>query len=93
MVSALLVETDLEPPHTSSNGQGLEPLYVDPIAQANKPAGGYKRHGFDTFHLSRFDGTDLVQWYGRRISGYFYPYGKVMRLTEEGLKAIAKDAA
>jgi len=89
-----LVEvSDEEHPRTGGDGQGLEPLYADPIVQANKPHGGYRNHGFDTYHLVRFTDTDLVQWYGRSRSGYFNPYGNLMRITPKGLAALSSVSA
>lgn len=77
-------------PLSGGDGALLEPLYADPIVKANKPTGGYRKHGFDTFHLSRYDNTDLVQWFGRRSDGYFYPWGQLMRITPAGQSALVK---
>lgn len=75
--------------YLGGDGQGLGPLRDDPVAKANAPAGGYKKHGFDTAHLSRYDGTDFIQWQGRKRDGFFHAYGKIMQLTKAGKKALA----
>jgi len=63
----------------NGNGQGLEELSKNPLAQANKPpAAGW----CDTCHLSLFEGTNFVQWFGRRSDGRFYPYGKIMQIIQ-----------
>lgn len=64
--------------YLSGNGQGLQQLERDPVAQTEKPpATGW----CDTSHLSRYDGTDFVQWVGRKADGRFHPWGKIMRLV------------
>lgn len=68
------------------DGQGLEALENDPVAQANRPRG--KTGGFDTSHLSRYEGTNFIQWHGRKADGRFYPYGSIMQLTRAGIAAL-----
>lgn len=63
------------------DGHGTEHLKSDPLARDQ-----YDRHvkhrQVDAVHLSRFDGTKLVQWFGRGSSGYYYPLGSVMKIVE-----------
>lgn len=87
----LVKELEIDSPKLGSNGQNLEPLLNDSIVLSNKPQGGYKKHGYDTYHLTRYEETNLVQWVGRRSSGYFYPSGKVMEITSAGLKALKQN--
>lgn len=35
----------------------------------------------DTTYLGKYDGTQLVQWFGRRSDGIFYPYGPIFQLA------------
>lgn len=69
----------------TTDGQGTRTLEKDLIANANRPPA----FGFcDTCHLSNFVGTDLFCWYGRKSNGYFYPHGKVLRITEAGIQYL-----
>lgn len=90
--TALLVEIGEGCLFVGGDGQGLEALKDEPVVKANAPSGGYKKHGFDTAHLSRYDGTDFVQWQGRKRDGCFHAHGKIMKLTPAGKKAIARGA-
>lgn len=64
----------------SGNGQGLNDLEKDPVAISNRPD-SFHESGFDTAHLSRYEGTDFVQWYGRKADGCFHPWGKIMQIV------------
>ena len=75
----------------NSDGQGLGPLKNDFVVKANAPTGGYKNHGFDTAHLTRYDGTDFIQWVGRRSDGCFHAWGKLMQLTDDGRAALTQE--
>lgn len=70
------------------DGQGLEIFNKDPVAKLNAPT---SKDRVDTAHLSRFDGTDFVQWHGRKSDGRFWPIGRIMQLTKTG-KKILKNA-
>ena len=52
----------------------------DPLAKQYAPK-SYKKTGFDTAHLSRYVGTDFIQWYGRRADGYFHAWGPVFKIV------------
>lgn len=69
------------------DGQGLEIFNDDLIAKLNAPK---RKDRVDTAHLSRLEGTDFVQWYGRKSDGYFWPIGRIMRLTKVGKAALEK---
>lgn len=69
------------------SGQGLEALHACPVVKKNRPV--FHRAKIDTAHLSRYDGTDFFQWHGRKVDGYFYPFGKILRLTAAGRRALA----
>ncbi len=69
--------------YINGDGQGLEAIKNDLVICANRPL-PYKKSGFDTAHVIRYAGTDLLQWYGRRRDGRFHPWGKIMRLTKAG---------
>jgi hypothetical protein len=73
-----------------SSGQGLDALTGDPLVVANRPKA---RSGFDTAHLACYQGTDLFQWYGRGSSGYFYPHGDILRITDAGMEALKASIA
>lgn len=88
MSRVLVKVVDREPPRVGSDGQGLEALKDDETVRANRPYGSYKKHGFDTAHLTRYNGTNFVQWVGRRRDGYFHPWGSLMRITAAGLRAL-----
>ncbi len=75
--------------YLSGNGQGLDAIKDAPTVLQNRP-GSYKQSGFDTAYVSRYEGTDFLQWYGRRADGCFHPYGKLMRLTKAGKAAIQR---
>jgi hypothetical protein len=70
-----------------SDGQGLEVFKGDLIAKLNAPT---RKDRVDTAHLARLNGTDFVQWYGRKSDGRFWPIGRIMRLTEVGKAALCK---
>lgn len=72
----------------SGDGQGLEDLADDAVALKYEPKGAAQ--GFDTFHMKRFEGTDLVQWFGRRSDGRFHPWGNMMRIVEAKLSPPPK---
>ena len=70
------------------SGAGLDHLRRHPLARAEYERGigkGRDRLRIDTSHLSRFDGTDFVQWFGRVQSGYFVPFGAVMKIVKSGV--------
>lgn len=73
--------------YLGGNGQGTSWLRDDPVAKRNRP--GAKAR-VDTAYISKYDGTDFYQWFGRRADGYFHPFGKIMRLTTAGRAALAK---
>lgn len=82
---AYFEEIDIATPNISGCGQGTGCLRRDSVATRNRPpAVGV----VDASNLANLDGTDLFQWYGRRSSGYWTPFGKVMRITDEGLQAL-----
>ena len=62
------------------NGRGelVHALAKLPLAKSER---GWPRRA-DHVHLSRADGTDLVQWMGRYSDGYHRPIGRVMRIVE-----------
>ncbi len=68
-----------------TRGQGMEIFEDDLIAKMNKPT---RKDRVDTSHLSRLDGTDIVQWYGRKSDGRFHPIGRIMRLTQVGKERL-----
>ncbi len=76
-----LIEIGAGSLHMDGSGQGMEIYENDPVALQNKPS--HIRDGFDTYHLSRYDGTNFVQWYGRRSDGRFYPHGNIMEIVDE----------
>lgn len=66
-----------------SNGYGLDDLRQLPLAKSEYASGNPRNElGIDTSYLSRFDGTDYVQWFGRQSSGYFIPFGRIMQIVE-----------
>lgn len=68
-----------------SDGQGLDDLSRHPLAISEYNAGrgkGRNRLVIDTSHLTRYDGTDYVQWVGRIALGYFVPFGRLMKIVE-----------
>lgn len=73
--------------YLDGDGQGLNSLKADAVVRANAPP-SYRTAGFDTAHLSRYTGTDFLQWYGRKSDGRFYPFGKILRLTPAGRRAL-----
>jgi len=78
MSTEYLEETSLPTPTSSADGSNTEHLEKDPVARRNKPpAVGWCDKSF----LARFDGTNLVQWFGRKSDGGYYPHGKVMRIV------------
>lgn len=62
----------------SGQGDLIKALSSLELAQAEK--GRPKR--VDHVHLSRFDKTDLVQWYGRHADGYHRPIGRIMQIVK-----------
>ncbi|WP_425318774.1 hypothetical protein [Pseudomonas nitroreducens] len=81
-------ETDLPIPDLDGNGQGTDCLKLCPVARANRPpAVGV----VDASNLAHLEGTDLFLWYGRRSSGYWTPFGKVLRITDEGVQALRSE--
>jgi hypothetical protein len=79
--------------YLGGDGQCLDCLKEDPLVKANAPTGGYKKHGFDTAHISRYEGTDFIQWQGRRADGCFHAYGQILKLTAAGRRAIRAETA
>lgn len=71
----------------SGDGQGVKIFQSDLIAKINAPT---HRDRVDTAHLTRLDGTDFVQWYGRKADGRFHPIGRILRLTKAGKKLLAE---
>lgn len=72
------------------DGQGLDAVKDDPLVR--KQIDGLtraQRRLYDTAHLSRYVGTDFLQWYGRKADGRFYPFGEILRLTEAGKRALS----
>jgi hypothetical protein len=76
--------------YVGGNGQGLEPLQDCPVAQSNRPGPSFR---CDTSHLSLMDGTELIQWHGRKADGCFHPHGKFLRLTDAGIAHLQEQAA
>lgn len=68
-----------------SDGSGLEIFDGDPVAKLNAPT---RKDRVDTAHLARLNGTDFVQWYGRKSDGCFWPIGRIMRLTYAGKQML-----
>lgn len=69
----------------NSDGAGLDELQRHPLAQAEYASGrgrGRDRLIIDTSHLTKYDGTDYVQWVGRVASGHFVPFGRVMKIVK-----------
>ncbi len=67
-----------------SSGTGLDHLRHHPLARSEYERGygkGRNRLAIDTSHLSRFDVTEFVQWFGRFPDGYFRPFGAVMKIV------------
>lgn len=64
----------------NSNGQGnlMRELERLPLAISERGRPRYMDH----IHLSRFDETDFVQWYGRCADGWHRPIGRVMQIVE-----------
>lgn len=60
-------------------GQGDLMRALSSIELARSEMGRPKR--VDHVHLSRFDKTDLVQWYGRHADGYHRPIGRIMQIV------------
>lgn len=61
----------------SGQGDLIQALSRLDLAQAEK--GKPKR--VDHVHLSRFDKTDFVQWYGRHADGWHRPIGRIMLIV------------
>jgi hypothetical protein len=76
--------------YIGGNGQGLNCLSADETVSAQRPG---RTSGFDTAHVSRYTDTDFIQWYGRKSDGMFHPWGKIMKLTPAGKKAIKAEEA
>jgi len=68
-----------------SNGQGTDALEACPVARKNRPGVGSR---VDTAHLSLYSGYDIFQWWGRKSDGMFHPFGKLLRLTAAGFRAL-----
>lgn len=66
-----------------SSGQGdlMHELAKHPLAISERDAGKPWRR-MDHVHLSRFDGTNYCQWYGRCADGYHRPIGRIMKILE-----------
>jgi hypothetical protein len=77
----VLTLTDERPPEDASGSEvaydGLDFLAISPLAVAER---GGRVGGADASYLSRFEGTDLVQWYGRRSDGCWHPIGRIMKI-------------
>lgn len=69
-------------------GQYTDGLHDDPTVKKNRP--DMRKERMDNVYLCRYDGTDFVQWYGRKSDGYFHPSGEIMKLTAAGKRAILK---
>lgn len=85
MAKRLVISNKLPPEDCAQSrvcySNDLKHLEQDPIALQYKPT--YITHNCDAVHLSVFDGTNLVQWYGRLASGYYYPFGPVFEIVDE----------
>jgi len=68
-----------------SAGSGLEIFHSDPVARRNSPS---RKDRVDAAHLAMLNGTDFVQWYGRKSDGCFWPIGRIMRLTGKGKEKL-----
>ena len=69
-----------------SGSELTEKLAVTPLARAELEDGWCnksKRDGvkLDALHLSRYDGTNYVQWFGRGPDGRYYPFGRLMLIV------------
>lgn len=65
----------------NGDGQGalVDGLQRTPLAALVLSDGRPRR--MDHIHLSRFDGTDFCQWYGRAADGFHYPIGAIMQIV------------
>lgn len=66
------------------SGQGLLIDWLerrDPVARAERAEAIAAARRMDHVCLIRYDGTDVVQWHGRRTSGFFNPFGRPMRIV------------
>lgn len=65
-----------------SSGQGdlIRELAKLPLAVLERDTGRPWRR-MDHIHLSRYDGTDYYQWYGRCADGFHRPIGRIMRIV------------
>jgi hypothetical protein len=63
------------------DGSGMDIFNDDPVAKINAPKA---KDRVDTAYLARLGNTDFVQWYGRKSDGYFWPFGRILRLTHAG---------
>lgn len=70
-------------PGTDGQDSALKGLDRTPLARSElvDRRGRWPR-GYDHIHLTRWVGTSLVQWTGRRSDGFHYPIGRLMRLVE-----------
>lgn len=81
MSKALLKEIGDGSLWLGGSGQHTEPLRTDPVAKANQPPVSGR---CDTCYLLQYEGTEFIQWVGRRSDGRFHPYGKILQLTDAG---------
>lgn len=65
-----------------------DPLAVREIEQEIKRLRRNKT-SVDHINLTRYNGTDLVQWMGRFSNGYHYPLGALMKIETAISKAKA----
>jgi hypothetical protein len=65
-----------------SSGQGdlIKELAKHPLAISERDTGKPWRK-MDHIHLSRFDGTNYCQWYGRCADGFHRPIGRIMQIV------------
>ncbi len=68
-------------PGGSGQGDLIQALAKTPLARAQvMPLYRERRPRFDTIHLSRYTGTDYVQWHGRASDGHFHPFGEILQI-------------
>lgn len=77
-----------------SSGQGdlIQELSKHPLAISERDAGKPWRK-MDHIHLSRFDGTDYCQWYGRCADGFHRPIGRILQIVAASPALSSKERA
>jgi hypothetical protein len=76
--------------YLSGSGKNTYVLQNDTVVKANRPP---PRIRAQAAYITRYDGTDFVQWYARQSDGCFYPHGNILRLTAAGKRLLKNHAA